>query len=211
MAEGEIERLPPELQAALQAEIDPEEELRWCGRPDAGRASRRLMSGVVLFALIAMLFGGMALFAAWSTRAELIGGDMSSHRRGDAVPTWGAVWLMGLLGTAIFSAGAVGGPLFLVSIHRAATRTVYALTDTRVFSVVLNRRGLARISSMEPGHPLFINRSEGRNGRGDIHLYPGRGQQGAAMSLIGVERPRDVERLIRSTFDPPGAPRRPLQ
>jgi hypothetical protein len=207
MSQGESERLPSDLQTALQAEVDPQEELRWCGRPHATRVVRRLAPGLVVLSLFAAAFGLMALYAAWTTRAELIDAGPAPIARGNNRPSWGAVWAMGIFGGGIMAAGLVGGPLLLAAVHREARHTVHALTNTRVLTVTLSRRGLPRTTSVEPGHPLHVTRRETRDGLGDILLYPTRGQQGATMSLVGIQHAREVERLIRTTFDPPIAPK----
>jgi hypothetical protein len=60
---------------------------------------------------------------------------------------------------------------------------------------------------------MSVARNEWVGDLGDVHLYPrGRtsGQQGQlrpAISLMNVARAREVERLIRQTFDPPGKER----
>src|SRR5262245_17007531 len=126
----DAERLPPDLQAALAAEVDPDEQLRWSGRPDPARVVRRFVVPLIVLSVMAMLFGVFALYAAWSTRTELIEAG-SPYRANDRNrPSWGAVWALGLFGGAMVAAGGLGAPLLLIGVHHEAKRTVHALTNT---------------------------------------------------------------------------------
>lgn len=199
-----LKGLPHELHAALEAEIDPGEELRWCGRPDPDRVMRKLLPGVISFSIILILFGGMGLSAAWEAWSELL--DAASvSAQGAKQWSWIGLIFMGTFGVGACAAGLVGAPRLLMGARRSAARTAYAVTSSRVLSVQLGRRGVPRVTSVEPAHPLVITRSDAQQGQGDIHLYPDRSRQHqGAISFIGVEDARAVERLIRSTFDPPG-------
>lgn len=91
-----------------------------------------------------------------------------------------------------------------------ARRTIFALTNTRVFILEMTTDGRANLTAFEPSHPLAISRVEHRGGTGTVALNlppydPGRAQSqtSASIVLVGVREPRVVERLIRQTFDPP--------
>jgi hypothetical protein len=200
--------LPPVLREALLAEIDPGETLRWCGQPDSARvAARTLAAAYVLALLFGGFFGGMALFAGYSTRAELLSlaaGD-ETVRAWSENRSWSSVWFSLALGWTVIAAGLAGPPLLTWNEVRKARRTVYALTGTRVFTLLVGRAGRARVHSVEPGHPLSLSRTDHSDGRGDITLHSSAAaaSRGPSMRLIGVADARHVERLIRATFDPP--------
>ena len=77
----------------------------------------------------------------------------------------------------------------------------------RVLIVTFDRRGRRRCRSVEPGHPLTLQRIEHRDGSGTILIHPNGAERErrAELVLAGVPSPREVDRLIRRTFNPPGA------
>jgi hypothetical protein len=117
--------------------------------------------------------------------------------------------MAGVYGSAVLGGlVALGAVAVLLSpwfAARRARRTVYAVTNTRVMRVVVGRGGAVKSAAVEPGHPLSVSRNEWSPDLGDVHLYPVaiQGQARAMLSLVGVRGPREVERMIRQTFDPP--------
>jgi hypothetical protein len=194
-----LDRLPAALRDSLLAEIDPGEELRWCGQPLPARLAKRAVPlGVVIFLLIgfvagACLGGGIQTWRELSDPAIVRGARNNLSITGAvAIIAFGAI-----LGLCALTA--LAAPLFA---RAKALRTVYALTNTRVFIVIRSRTGRIHTNAVEPGHPLSISRHEHPDGSGDILLYPG-AQGQARLVLAGTLDPRTVERLIRTTFDPP--------
>ncbi len=193
--------LPHELREALDREIDPGESLRWCGQPDP---RRMWMSVLPIFAFVGTLLlalSGITAFIAISIWLEV----RAVGREGDGVPGIGVFLTMSFL---VLLGGAWCWRRPWVE-RSKATRTVFAVTNTRVFIVHARSDGRANLNAYEPAHPLGISRTEHSDGTGTIALNPGPqvpGEPGprASLVLLAVREPRVVERLIRQTFDPPG-------
>jgi|GEM_PF-3116203 len=191
-----------DLRDALGREIDEGEVLRWVGAPDAEFAERRARktSIVVSVGLLGMMvFAG---YGAYRFYLEATGQIPPDGPKGQSfVPVW-------ICGFASCFAGL--GSWFMWNFPRyeaeTARRTVYAVTSTRVMSLIMNPNGTVATESVEPGHPMSVARNEMTAELGHVHLYPRVGQQGLSrgISLMNVASPREVERLIRQTFDPVG-------
>jgi hypothetical protein len=207
MSHDDLNNLPPPMRESLLAEIDPGETLRWCGQPHPRRVATLTALPVLVLALFfGLFFGGMLLAMGYAARAELLGVPFWWGRPSAERPSWTSVWVSLTLGWLVLLASLVGPALLAWSEVRRARRTVYAVTDTRVFRLLVSREGRARVHAVEPGHPLSLSRHDLADGRGDIQLYPSSARSGfASMKLIGIADARSVERLIRSTFDPPGS------
>jgi hypothetical protein len=200
-----VEKLPVELSNALRLELDPGEALRWCGRPDPGRVFRSVLP---LSLLMALFFGGLgvgALVGSVRTYMELRGLVSPSMEKAG----WGSLAMFAVIGAGMLGVGIVSLG-FPFRERRGALRTVYAVTSTRIMVLLLDRNGRARTNVVEPSHPLHLSRREHARGIGTIYVYP-RAQgtnngsaAGASLTLVGVQNPREVERTIRLTFDPPG-------
>lgn len=193
--------MPVRVRQALLREIDEDEVLRWAGQPSARAFAWRAVGAAVAGALFAWTMGLASVVPAWMTWIEVgeISGNDSARRAAStvyvAIGLGAALALIGLL--------SLMWPWFAA---RRARRTVYAVTSTRVISLLVERAGTVRSSSVEPGHPLSISRRERSLGEGDVHLYPTAVQGRPGMlSLIAIRDAREVERVIRRTFDPPGA------
>lgn len=204
--------LPEAIRQALRAEIDPGESLRWCGMPLVSRMTGRILPASVAIGVLGVFFGGAFLRLALSVRAQLLG--VETVPPGEH-PSWEGVLLSIALGALLVLASVLGPIGSIVLTARRARRTVFAVTGTRVFKLWLDGRGRARTVVVEPSHPLSLSRHDLAGGRGDLHLYP-RAVQPTSMPisllpLIGIADVREVERLIRATFDParPSAPERP--
>lgn len=202
-----IDTLRPELAKALRLELDDGETLRWCGQPSPDRVFRKVCLSHMP---IAALFGGFAVLTILgfvSTMRE-VADSKSMGASGLSDSPTGMLILFGclLVLLAALVATAMRHPF---AERRRAKNTIYALTNTRVFTVLLHNDGRVKAEAVEPAHPLQLLRREHKDGTGDVLLYPrGHNQSGgtltASMTLIGVSDPRTVERLIRTTFDPPG-------
>lgn len=203
--QSESQSLAEPLRSALANEIDPNESLRWCGQPSPDAAFWRAMVPATIGALALIVFGGLAAGLSYSTWRELRGLEPllgPSDRR----PTYEAAVIFGIFGVLLLLAS----PIVAHSPWRAiaaAKRTIYAVTNTRVLELILSSTepdASTTIQAVEPGHPLHIRRTTEANGEGNILLYPRGGNLGQ-ITLIGVSNSREVERIIRTTFDPPGA------
>jgi hypothetical protein len=203
-----IATLRPELAQALRLELDEGETLRWCGQPSPDRVFRKFFLSHMP---IAALFGGFAILPIVgfvSTMREVADSKSMDASGPSDLPT-GMLILFGCL-LVLLAALVVTAMRHPFAERRRAKNTIYALTNTRVFTVLLHNDGRVKAEAVEPGHPLRIQRREHKDRTGDILLYP-RGQSDqpgsavtASLTLIGVSDPRTVERLIRTTFDPPG-------
>lgn len=186
---------------ALRKELNPGEDVRWCGQPDPGILFRRqiLVSalGTVLILALSCALG----YSGYSTLRQLRELGMPPHPT-QSSPSYESVHIaFGLAGLiSLLLVPAAAGPWLMAS---TARRTAYAVTRTRVLKIVLSRRGQPSVNSVEPAHPLHMRRQGLESEHGDIHLYPGAGRNGGTiLSLEAVNDARTVERLIRQCFDP---------
>jgi hypothetical protein len=195
--------LPHELREALDREIDPGESLRWCGQPDPRRIWMSVLPIFVAFGTFITFFSMLLGYAGISTLLEVRAAGptvvVDARETSLVFITVAALLLLG-------AAWVCRQPW----LERAkALRTVFAVTNTRVFSLVLLKDGRVNLTAFEPSHPLAISRVEHKDGTGTISLnpraqVPGGPRPEASFVLVGVREPRTVERLIRQTFDPPG-------
>jgi hypothetical protein len=199
-----IEHLPPELRAALQLELDPGEALRWCGQPSPlhmfRAAIRPSVLGVVGFGFLGSMVGGLAV----KTFLELRGVLPITREQ----PGWAALVMMLIVALGMIAA-AIGSAFYPNVARRKAGRIVYAVTTTRIISLHRSPTGHVQSDIVEPSHPLHLARREHDGGIGTICVYPrlqssGNAIPSSSLVLIGVQNPREVERTIRMTFDPPG-------
>lgn len=194
------DRLPSELRDALLAELDPGETLRWCDQPLASRMGRLAIAPAIAISLMVGFLSAMFIALGVQTWIELSDPAVAAARqRGEGLTSAALIIAFGGA-TAIGGVCALSWPLVVM---RRARRTVYALTNTRVFSLVRSSRGTLSSIVCEPGHPLTMSRREHTDGTGDIALYPGAQSPRVALRLAATPDPRTVERLIRTTFDPP--------
>lgn len=194
--------LPPELREALEGEVDPGERLRWCGQPDPRQIWIGLLRPCFIIGSVFASFSGLATFVAISPWLD---GDAARRSGQEAPPFW---LCLSLSLVALAVAGWVWGQPWVERFR--AGRTVFAVTNTRVFVLEVRRDGRVNLHAFEPTHPLAISRVEHRGGSGTLWLNAGTQVPGggatprAVLALDGVREPRIVERLIRQTFDPPG-------
>ncbi len=192
------------MRELLAREIDHTEKLRWSGQPDAEHAFRWALPGAFvggLFFTAAAVGIGFACRHFWREFAGLEPITATSK------PSLGSVYALGAFG--VFSLFIAVLCALMPWIARAkARRTIYGLTDTRVMKVVVGRGGNVATEAVEPAHPLAIARQDHGPALGDVFVYPRQasGRTFGQIALVGVENPREVERLIRHTFDPPEIP-----
>jgi hypothetical protein len=203
-----IDTLRPELAKALRLELDEGETLRWCGQPSPDRVFWRLFP---IHMIVTALFGGFAILPIAgfvSTMREIADSKALGATGPSDLPT-GMLIALGCL-LVFFPALAIASARRPFAERRRARNIIYAVTNTRVFTVFLHNDARVTTEAVEPGHPLQLLRREHKDGTGDVLLYPrARSDQPgsavtASMILVGVPDPRTVERLIRTTFDPPG-------
>ncbi len=190
---------PAKLLEALNREIDPSETVRWYGRPgEQHYATASMMYAGIFMVLSGFLGIGMILLGIMSLIEYLTG---EPRQPGGAPTTAGDV-----IGFATALVGCIA--VFIASPaiayrwgKRESRRIIYGLTNTRLLSLRLSDKGLAQITSLEPAHPLDITRDEHKDGRGTLKVQ--RVGASALLTLTGIESPREVDLLIRETFDPP--------
>lgn len=192
----------PELAAALSRELDPGETVRWSDRPDPRSAARHALKPALFAGFVFVMFATLVLGAAVSIWRDFHSLEIPPNGR---PPTLTSVYMSTAVGVLLLAVAAWSflGPSRAAA---AARRTIYALTPTRVVVLRLLRGGQTRIEAIEPGHPLHIHRTSGPDGRGDVLLYPPAvrtNMDRGSMVLQGVADARNVERMIRETFDPP--------
>ena len=203
------DHLPVPLREALLAEIDPGEDLRWCGMPSARNAFVPAVVPALLGCAVCLGVGSFGIIVGYSIWAELKGlAPILPSEPGDRPTTFSAVAMIGL--------GLFMLCMALLALHvpwdaaRKPRKTIYAVTNTRVCEILVLRAGGARVEALEPGHPLHLRRRDlkqrpGEPALSDISMYPGPHRRQGQLALFAVENGWEVERLIRATFDPPGA------
>lgn len=195
--------LPPDMAEALRKELDPDEDVRWCGQPDAQRAFRRAIPMAVLITF-ALLTGSVLIALQGLSLFQQLHGIEPSIWRGDRTPSDVHATPLVTLAVALALCAVVAAwwPWRTCAVAR---RTVYGVTSSRVLVLVLNRHGNATVEAVVPRHPLVTRRVNRGGGSGDIDLFPHaggeRGPPGTALSLLFVDDAISVERLIRQTFD----------
>lgn len=177
----------------LIARETPGEIVRWSGRPDPTRAFREGF-GLYWFAIpwtaIALpCFGALASSMLWGRKAAR------------AISGWDvAMGAFGLLFTFAFVLIGVAMLLAPWWVRARARRTVYAITDKRVVSIVDGRS--LKVTSIVPDHILKIERTERSDGAGTLKLVIGHRKDSEgdvtekSEELVAVPRVREAERLV---------------
>jgi hypothetical protein len=171
-----------ELHAYIQPELDRGEKILWSGRPDALKLGWRRGGIQMLFMIPWTAF---AIFWTWMAT----GGLSMNGGFGLFGLAWGGMFV--LIGLFMFGRSVLR--------FRAARHTLYAVTDKRVMAL----EGPGKVTSYSAADLGTLNR-RGNDVRGDIVFGQGHWQGGGrgrnwvpAPGLIGIDKPRDVERLIR--------------
>lgn len=188
------ETVPARLPDALREELDADERLLWSGTPNARRYAWRAMPlPLILSSVLGILFS----FSLYTAINILIQAHSSDGTETSMFEAWISVVI-----SALILVACVMMPIITWRImHSRARATTYALTSTRVLELRLGSRGLRRVKSVEPSHPLELTRRDARGDIGDLLLYPAsNGPTPARLVLVGIEHPREVDRLIRHAF-----------
>jgi hypothetical protein len=139
---------------------------------------------------------GFPAYASLQTVLDLM--DTSQPPSGSLPIAWTALILFSLPFAACVSAP------FIVWRVMQARATVYAITSTRIMELRLTSKGLRRMKSLEPSHPLVIARRVINRDRGDLVIAPSsHDPRRGGLVLVGIQHPRDADRLIRGAFNPP--------
>ena len=197
-----LNTLPAGHAAALRRELDENEQLLWAAVPVAWRAA---LPQLVACLLVVVVFGFMAVAVSVATVQTVRELQAVKATAGVATPrptVWGLIG--GVVGVLCLYGVLAWVVLEAISVIGRARRTVYAVTNTRILSLSFETSGRARCSSLEPRHPLALRRTENRDGSGTVlvHPSPSGETRSAGIALVGVPQPREVDRLIRKTFDP---------
>ncbi len=181
-------QLPDHLRALLSSETRGE-LLRWTAQPDprlAFRAAFAIYVIAVPWAAITIPTCGALLLSLW---------------KGKPAGTWDAVLAkFGVLFALSFLAA---GLVMLASpwwVRARARRTVYAITDKRILTLVAGRT--LKATSIVPERIAKLERSERRDGSGSLKIVSGvrRDSDGdivaEAEELTAIARVHDVERMV---------------
>ncbi len=199
------------MQRAIEKELQDGEEIVWCAqpRPEAmGRHLGRLRfiayTFYVVGGLSAMLFGTPFVLAA----LEMIPPPKTDT--GKPVP----IWMLALFPLGGLAFVAVGRVIWRLPLRagKAAAFTAYALTTSRLLILDSDAKGVNRtVRRFGVTDVERIVRIERPNDEGDLVLgemkeeefISGGGTGGPLMrpiGLMGIDRPAEVERLIRETL-----------
>lgn len=185
--------LPHDLAAALKRETKGE-LIRWTSRPDPGRAflgaSPIWLMGVPWSALTFTLFGFLFASIFFSPPPER------------SVPPWEYV----AMGAALIFAGSfvlIGLAMLFAPFlaWHQAQRTVHAITDKRLVSVIAGRS--TSIKSVLPAQLVSFERKERADGSGTLKIVTGyeKDSEGGRVTLseelIGVSSVATAERLLQ--------------
>ncbi|MBX3409554.1 MAG: hypothetical protein KF859_06680 [Phycisphaeraceae bacterium] len=184
---------------ALETELDPDEEVRWHGTPDVKEyVFANLIPGIMIAGVSSLLSMLFLLFGA-NNLAQALNWWAPSRVPAPTIAGAAAECAIGI-GLLVVTWGAV----VCVAYHyrRRAARTIYALTNTRLITILTSDGTPVDVHSIEPAHPLILKRIDSANGLGCINLFPSSNGV-SSFSWYGVSEPRRVEHLIRHTFDPP--------
>lgn len=192
--------LTDDMKAALHTELDPGESLRWSGKPNPQRMFRSAIPQMISMMLTSGVLAGLATYVVVLTWMEV--SRIRPVPPGQVQPSMVSVYLFAGFAILLWVgfAFSVRHPF---STSAKARRTVYALTNTRVLIVYIATDGRVRLDSIEPGHPLRLRRKDHGDGTGDIFVHPAPDGRTSQFSLAATPNPREVDRLIRETFDPP--------
>jgi hypothetical protein len=205
-----------EMQRAIEKELQDGEEIVWCAqpRPEAlGRHLGRLRFIAYIFYVVgglsAMFFGTVFVLVALNVTPPPVPGP-NSRNAGVAAPIW-VLALLPLFGLAFVAGGRVIWRLPLRA-GKAAAFSAYALTTSRLLILDSDAKGVNRtVRRFGVADVERIVRIERPNDEGDLILgevkeeefISGGGTGGPLMrpiGLMGVDRPDQVERLIRETL-----------
>jgi hypothetical protein len=184
--------LPARLEAALQAELQSDEQLLWTARPNLIAFALRALP-VFVFGILVIAFG-----LAWRAGTRDVAGlEFPGFR--------GAVVFFQVMGVAI---PMVGGVLLLAPVAFAlrAARTCYAVTHRRAIILMRFALGGTSVASYGPAQLSGMTRRQFSDRRGDLvfeeesvrfRRYAGRPRR---RGFLAIDHPAAVEDLIRHTL-----------
>lgn len=171
------------LRSQVAAQIDAGELVRWCGQPDVGRVARTAWWAVGFWSVAA---GGLYSLGVFNWLS-----DETKPNERVFLTVLPIVFAMMTTWMIKDAHGAIG----------RARRTVYLVTNTRLMTLIVRGKRM-ETTSMEPAHPLATHRI-GTHTLGTISVQAGSRGDALSMRFLHIASPREVERLIRATFDPP--------
>lgn len=184
--------LPPEAIATIEAETQGE-TVRWAGKPDAGRAFRYGFAiytmGIPWSALTFTLFG------------FLVAAVFSGNPPNRAVHNFEYLAVgAALIFTGAFAAVGVAMLATPFYVWWKARRTVYAITDKRILTIVTGHT--MEVSAISGDKILKLERKEKRDGSGTLKIVTGYGKDSdgdrveETTELFGVADVRRAERAV---------------
>ncbi len=190
--------IPPEAVAAIKAET-PDEIVRWAARPNPGRACRTGF-GIYVFAipwcaLTFPLFGDLMMSVFYGQTPQWVVGGRGHGPVGASLIIVGT---FAAIGVAMLAAPAW--------VYWNARRTVYAITNRRVITIVTGHT--TKVTSIPIDRIHKIERSERDDGSGTLNLVTnyGKDNEGSrvedATKLIGVPNVRAAERALDARRTP---------
>ncbi len=197
-------RLPADLQARVESELDKGERLLWVGQPNPGRLSRQ----AVPLVFVGIFFTGFALF--WIALAGGIMGGFNMAAPGGfdfcfaCFPLFGIPFV--LVGLMLLTA-----PLWAA---RRARSTCYAVTDRRAILWNAGWFGSISVRSFRPPDLTRMQRVEYADGTGNLifqefyswnqgnwdnttNMYHQGYWQRNQIGFMAIDRVREVEEIIR--------------
>jgi hypothetical protein len=160
------EGLPKRIAEALARETAGE-TIRWKGRP------RPLRSALMTTPIWLMGIPWLAFCSGmlWALVVSMLAGPSKPAPPG-TIDAWVPVigWTMALFVVpfVLVGLGMVGAPFW---VWREARRTIYAITDRRVLTLVAHRS--RKVTSLTPERIVSLERTEDRAGRGSLKIVYG--------------------------------------
>ena len=175
--------IPPQLQEALDRELEHGERVQWTGMPKP-RLFTPASVGSFLFAIP---WTGFSIFWICGASGFKI---PEFNKPQDFFPLFGLPFLLiglGMLSTPWWN-------------YRSAFKTLYAITDRRA---IIIKQGISSntIRSFMPDDLYDLEKVEKRDGSGDILFGSREGMasnnNGRALGFFGVDDARSAERMLR--------------
>jgi hypothetical protein len=174
--------LPPEVEARVLGEIEPNEAIAWVGRPHRGR---------FFLSMLPIFFFGVpwtAFSVCWIAMASRAPGGM-----GLIFPLFGLPFVA-------LGVGMLAAPFWA---QRRAGQVAYVVTDRRVIFFEPNFPSGQKVVSLRTGEFGPLERIERDDGSGDLTFavplvaQVRSGASTVARKFVGVSQVREVESLIR--------------
>lgn len=189
------------LEDAVHQELADGEVVKWYGQPRPWALAR---SALPTF-LFGIPFFGFAVF--WESMALLSATASPKHATASGSPD-AIKWFFPLWGVPFLLIG-LGMLLSPVWLRLRAARTLYVFTNRRVIVMTGTVLGARKIRSFQPDSLGAMSRTERSDGSGDLVfanvpllMQPRNSTRTRTRpeGFMGIERVRDVERLVRQTL-----------